>query len=254
MAMKSKGWGAILSGLLNGGIEGYKTGRTLQDMAAERALKKKQFELQVEKDSQGQTAIGPDKTVYQTQGISPEAKARLLDAPVSPPTTLPGAINAGTGKISLQKPPTVPTKIINVPEAAYNENPSLYQEAPEGHKYNIVKSSKANVPPAIADAKDGLQQLRKIYLTNGSLSKDQAALARGYAKTIGSSVTTEEDTGLLSWVNRALGSPEYNLTPGENKANSSKTLTPDVAKQYLQKAGGDKNKARQLAVNDGYQL
>jgi hypothetical protein len=254
MAMKSKGWGALLSGLLNGGVEGYKTGRTLQDMAAERALKKKQFELSVDKDALGQTVIDTTGKVYQTSGIAPEEAARLKDIPYKPGPSLPGATNLGTGKISIQKAPTAPVKVINVPEAAYNENPSLYQEAPEGHKYNIVKASKANVPPAIADAKDGLQQLRKIYLTNGSLSKDQAALARGYAKTIGSSVTTEEDTGLLSWVNRALGSPEYNLTPGENKANSSKTLTPDVAKQYLQKAGGDKNKARQLAVNDGYQL
>ena len=39
----------------------------------------------------------------------------------------------------------------------------------------------------------------------------------------------------------------------QTKAPQPKPLTdPNVARQYLQKAGGDKNKARQLAKQDGY--
>jgi len=33
---------------------------------------------------------------------------------------------------------------------------------------------------------------------------------------------------------------------------AAKTVTPDLARQYLQKAGGDKAKARTLATQDGY--
>ena len=39
---------------------------------------------------------------------------------------------------------------------------------------------------------------------------------------------------------------------GTGKGGAAKVVTPDIAKQYLKQAGGDKVKARQLATQDGY--
>ncbi len=256
MATTQSGWLALLNGLSQGGVAGYQTGKKLADMAAERELKKKEFQLNVEKAASGSNIIDPATgKIYSTEGISPEAKASLLGTSIVPKVANPNVVDVGLGKLGINKPsPTGPVKELLIPRETYDANPEAFQTPPPNSKYKIVEAAKAPVDPAVADAKDGLQQLRKLFLANGSLTDAQAKLANGYAKTVGANVTTEEDKGLMNWFSNNIGSGSNTLIPIDNKANQSKPITAEIAKQYLVKAGGDKAKAKALAKADGYKF
>lgn len=244
--MARRGIGEGIIGLTQGLIEGYKTGKTLQDMAAERELKKKQFQLDVEKAAAGYTYVDPKiGQVITSSGLPQGARERIgLPAATGPQPT-------NSGKLQIGKPANTPVKEINVPQATYDANPELFQEAPEGHKYKIIPTAKPVRSP------EDLADINTLRLANQSLAKDgkiPEALqpqVSSALKRIKPDLLTEEDQGMFYGIQKMLGGDKA-FTIKSN--TSSKTITPDIAKQYLAKAGGDKAKARALAAADGYQF
>lgn len=197
-----RGWAGAIQGILQGGLEGYKTGRALQDMAAERALKKKQFDLDVEKSSAGQTIVGADGKIYQTSGISTEAKSRLLDGKSVPSPILPGATNLGTGKISLQKPPKVEEPVTNVSVSEFNTNPELFRDK----KIKVVPDVKA--PGLSLDQRANLELLKgayKNYIDTGKVPEHLKAPMSEAMKKLDINLIPEEDQGIVYSIQQLFG-------------------------------------------------
>jgi len=70
-------------------------------------------------------------------------------------------------------------------------------------------------------------------------------------------VTPQPGTTLVQGPADSTGRPTLSVAPMPGtspKQPATKTLDEATARQYLQSAGGDKNKARQAAAKDGYKF
>ena len=217
MARRGIGEGIIAAS--QGFFEGFKTGKTLQDMAAERALKKRQFELDVEKSSAGQTILGADGKVYQTSGISPEAKGRLLGTPATP-SIMPGAMNLGTGKITIQKPPQTEEEVTNVSVDEFNADPDAFRTK----KIKIVPSTKkGGMNPAQQFSLFTAKELYKQYLNQGDLNQAQINQLKDATANLDLNLIPEEEQGILYGVQKYLAEKGVGERSFQPKVSKGKT-------------------------------
>lgn len=109
----------------------------------------------------------------------------------------------------------------------------------DGKKWNTLKNKemtdadKAKLMASRESEIDKLVIAKQTSKANGTLAPEDL----------------EEINGRIARHTKAIEALDT-ATPGQPAA--AKQMTPDLAKQYLQKAGGDKNKARGLAKADGY--
>jgi hypothetical protein len=266
---------------LQGLLQGTKDRQEMERMAAERMLKQQQdardadlkdreFRLNVAKAKQGSTTIGTDGKVYYAPGLSDQDVASLTgrrgkqlpEGTFSPTpgagsivgrSTNPNVTTVGAGKLNVQKPET--QTLILSPDAARGMTGQSTNK-----KVVIAPAEKTggSLTPDVRFALDTSRQLMKEYISNGSLTAPQAALLKDASRHLDLSVIPEEEHGLVAFIQKATGNPQFGVKVEGGAGTSApagqmKPLTDkSKALQYLNLAGGDKNKARALAAKDGY--
>lgn len=275
MASKAN-WGALALNLFGNAGQGYleqqKRKQEMEKAAAQAMVEKarvqaetdatdtrnREFALKAEQAKNGQTVIGLDGKIYQSAGISPEFASRLQipgmmgplpSSAYSTASTLPGAIQTGPGKLTVQKETKEPVTPTTISMDEFNANPEKYQNTP-GLK--IVSAPKKSLTPADQSNLFVTKELFKKSLS-GPLSDIEAKNLQAASANLDASMVPEEDQGVVYSVKKMLGGDSTFQPKVTEKVPSKGKLTdPALAKQYLTKANGDKVKARTLAEQDGW--
>jgi hypothetical protein len=236
----------VLAKFAEGFMTGQKNRRELEQMAAERLLKQEQdardadlkereFKLKVKESGRGSRNIyydaKGDAHEAITPGLSLEDQNQLIrgrrgksvpEGTFAPP--LAGAAPEPLiGKTTIQRPPT--NKRLKTTKSRFLADPEKYAE------YDVVDDTpKGNgMTPDKRFALDTAKLLMRDYVTNGSLNAKQASLLAEVSKNLDVSVIPEEDKGVVAFIQKVSGNPQYNLVPGAaNPAPAPAATQPQV--------------------------
>jgi len=134
-----------------------------------------------------------------------------------------------------------------------------------GAGFQVVPQQGGDAPEAPAGyqmVSDGRGRWKPVKTNGGELTEaDRAKFQFNHEKSIDELVKTlpfaAGDADMMATIKERIGQHKSAITAlgtGSGGGGAPKVATPEIAQQYLQKNGGDKEKARAAAKADGYQF